>query len=590
MGSRAYSQKMATGGGPFHEAALRGDVDEFEQLANSGVDPNSPNSAGRLPLHTFCSAPWMHDEFLLDGQVPRPATEWLLEHTNDINTPDRDGITALHIASMMSQYLVKKLLEAGADPTRTTCDGMTALHLAARARQSNVVEMLTAGRSTEHDQRQVDQVNAKDDYARTPLHYACRSGRPETVSYMIATGANPTSKDINGLTPLDACLEFEEEQALWVDYREFELPDWYWLNRVDLPSNCGADAVGGLRSQDNNRPWVLPSRELQRALDRLPGGPWPEDPFNIVSVQHTARLKEILDAITTALIHQGEEIQTIQDHIAKCVEHCETKSLEYTKFCLLGFRADAAKNEHNVEKCIKSCQFDLQERFGRRHDHPSDRVHLALVQILLRRRQYVVLGEILLDDGSYLPLLESDVYDIARLLAKNGFAKLLESLVNSKHGALLRSQVDLCSTSADPLLIVAIKRQLPNMDVVRLLVEGADVDLNCRSRTGEGAHTDVDAPGVCYDVDVKQPGLNTSLHECAKGFNWWQVKYCLPYLLSHGADPSLENEAGLTPYQITQADYKETFMEDAEKFLRSYNSAVVNRVIPTGNISGVELD
>ncbi|KAI8933457.1 hypothetical protein NX059_010071 [Plenodomus lindquistii] len=509
----------------------------------------------------------MHDEFVLDNQVPRPATEWLLENTNDINSPDRDGITALHIASMMSQYLVKTLLAAGADLTRTTCDGMSALHLAARARQSNIVDMLLGGLTNAHKTHQEAQVNAGDDFARTPLHYACRSGRPETVAYMLAAGADPTSMDINGLTPLDACLEFEEEQALWADYRELELPNWYWLNRVDLPSDWGAYALGGVRMQDDDRPWVRPSRQLQRALDRLPGGPWPEELFRIASVQHTARLEEILDAVTKAMMSRGQGTQVIQGHIASCIKHCEIKGLEYTKSCLVSLLSDPAKDKYTVEKRIQSSQFDLEERFGKRRDQPDDHVHLAVVEMLLRRRQYIELDHILRDDGSFRPLLDSDVHDIASLLAKNGFATLLEVLIDSKHGTQLRSENRTSSTSADPLLIVAVKRQLPNMDVVRLLVEKCQVDLNCRSRTGEDAYADVDAPGVCYDIDVTQPGLNTAIHECAKGFNWWQVKYCLPYLLSHGADSSLKNEAGFTPYQITQADYKETFMDDAERIL-----------------------
>jgi hypothetical protein len=122
------------------------------------------------------------------------------------------------------------------------------------------------------------------------------------------------------------------------------------------------------------------------------------------------------------------------------------------------------------------------------------------------------------------------VYTIVGLLVKNGFAKLLGALINSKHGSQLRSETSASSTSADPLLIVAVKRQLPNKDVMRLLVEKAQVDLNSRSRIGEEAYAAVDAPGVRYDVDVTQPRLNTALYECAKGFNWWQVRHCLPYL------------------------------------------------------------
>jgi hypothetical protein len=93
-----------------------------------------------------------------------------LKHTNDINTPDRDGITALHLASMISPYLVKKLLASGADPTQTTRDGIDVLHLAARARQSDIVGMLTVALTIQGKNLQENQVNATDDSGRTPLH------------------------------------------------------------------------------------------------------------------------------------------------------------------------------------------------------------------------------------------------------------------------------------------------------------------------------------------------------------------------------------------------------------------------------------
>jgi hypothetical protein len=561
--------------GSFHEAALKGNVDEFKRLAASGMDPNAPNSDGLLPLHTFCSASWMHDEFLLEDEVPRPATEWLIQHTKDINTPDRDGITALHIASMLSQYLVKQLLVAGADPTHTTCDRMHALHLAARARQSNIVGMLTDALAHEDEKSQEGYVNAKDEIARTPLHYACHSGRHETVSYLITAGADPSCLDDDGLTPLDACLEFEEEQALWADYREFELPAWYWLGRTNLPSNWRSCALGGVRRQDHDRPWILSSRELQSALYQLPGEPSHEDPLRICSVQHTARLGEVLKVIAKALIDRGEEIGAVRDHIGKCIEHCEIKGLSYTRSCLLDLQAalnmgstSSAITDQDVTECIQRSQSDLQERAGKRYDQPSDRVHLALVHILLRRREYNVLERLLRHDSAFLPLHEPDVCEIARPLAGNGFAKLLETLIHSKYGDQIRSEINGPSTSADPLLIVAVKRQLPNMDVVRLLVEKAQMDINCISRTGEEAYEDVDGPGILYDFDVTQPGRNTALHECAKGYNWWQLKYCLPYLLSHGADTQLKNESGATAYELTQANYKETFMHDAARLLK----------------------
>lgn len=105
-------------------------------------------------------------------------------------------------------------------------------------------------------------------------------------------------------------------------------------------------------------------------------------------------------------------------------------------------------------------------------------MYLNLLEMLLRRGQYGVLEHILRDDGSSLPLLDSDVYDIVRLLAKHGFAKLLDTLIDSRHGIQLRSGTSTSSKSGDPLLIIAIKRQLPKMDVVCLLVEKLQVDIN----------------------------------------------------------------------------------------------------------------
>lgn len=205
-----------------------------------------------------------------------------------------------------------------------------------------------------------NQVNAKDDSARTPLHYARRSGRPEAVSDMIAAGSDPTSMDVNGLTSLDARLELEEEQTLRADYRELQPQDWYLLGLFDLPSDWGTHALGGVRKQDDDRPWIQPSRELQRALDRLAGGPWPEAPFSIGSVQHTARLEEILDAITRALKDRGEKTQAVQDQIAKCTKHCEIKDLEYTEPCFVGLQAHQAICNHNTKKCIRSSRSEIE--------------------------------------------------------------------------------------------------------------------------------------------------------------------------------------------------------------------------------------
>lgn len=45
-------------------------------------------------------------------------------------------------------------------------------------------------------------VNEKDKYGDTPLHYAAGYGRPNVVKLLVENGADPNSRDKEGATPL----------------------------------------------------------------------------------------------------------------------------------------------------------------------------------------------------------------------------------------------------------------------------------------------------------------------------------------------------------------------------------------------------
>lgn len=129
--------------------------------------------------------------------------QWIIEHTNDIDTGDVDGIRPLHIAAMMSEHFAKALLAAGADPSGKTAEGLTPLHLSSRAQQSNIVGSLCQQIKQRYDgDGMIRRINTLDKVGRSALHYACKSGRPETVSLLLAAGANPWREDQNGLTPM----------------------------------------------------------------------------------------------------------------------------------------------------------------------------------------------------------------------------------------------------------------------------------------------------------------------------------------------------------------------------------------------------
>lgn len=180
---------------------------------------------GRTPLHIIC------DVFPEDAERwnddPRPL-DFLLPRMKNIHVPDHAGLTALHIASTRTEYCTRKLLEAGLDPRAITHDGMTPLHLAARAEKSNIVGMLTrllrkssscrkstpnpktdTLNDTNGSHHQSEGLNAPDGNGLTPLYYAVRSGRPETVMILLRAGADANA----GCDLFEACGEFEQENA-----------------------------------------------------------------------------------------------------------------------------------------------------------------------------------------------------------------------------------------------------------------------------------------------------------------------------------------------------------------------------------------
>lgn len=201
---------------PSTKLPLPDPVTDLERLLEAGVDVNRPNSTGRLPLHVLCGVSyWDPDTPDNVGKM----IKWIFRRTKNVDARDHEGISPLHLASTLSEHLVKGLLATGADPAGATLEGLTPLHLAARARESNIVVMLLEALVVSENGQIIlgcpQYLDARDQRDRTPLHYACRSGRHETVALLLYAGADPTLEDEQGLTPLEACTEFEEEQALW---------------------------------------------------------------------------------------------------------------------------------------------------------------------------------------------------------------------------------------------------------------------------------------------------------------------------------------------------------------------------------------
>ena len=115
-------------------------------------------------------------------QQPQPTTA---------KAPDIDIYGAAYSGNIDA---VKQHLAAGTDVNAKNEWGGTPLHYATFGGHKEVVELLIAKGAD---------VNAKDGVGETPLHWAAKEGNKEVVELLIAKGADVNAKDDVGDTPVD---------------------------------------------------------------------------------------------------------------------------------------------------------------------------------------------------------------------------------------------------------------------------------------------------------------------------------------------------------------------------------------------------
>ncbi|KAF4460013.1 ankyrin [Fusarium albosuccineum] len=180
--------------GIHHGTAL---IKELEKL---GVDPLSTSHDGETPLHVavkwnptaFCSQNCeCNSRFTRSYSPYSPSVfDYFLGLYHDIDIVDKGDVTPLHLASTVSEYLTRRLLELGADPRKKTREGLTPLHLALRSKQTNTLGLLLAWlKAKVSDETTLKLVNGHDCQGRSPLYYGCASGCVETVKLLLDAGA-----------------------------------------------------------------------------------------------------------------------------------------------------------------------------------------------------------------------------------------------------------------------------------------------------------------------------------------------------------------------------------------------------------------
>ncbi|CAH1253089.1 DAPK1 [Branchiostoma lanceolatum] len=128
--------------------------------------------------------------------------ELLIQNGADVNSKDKLGWTALHLASGNTE-VGKLLIQRGANVEARDKDGKTALHRASIS--TEMVESLI--------QNGAD-VEARDKYGNTALHSAISNGKTEIVEMLIQHGADVQAKDKARHTPLDSVHDQDRRRYL----------------------------------------------------------------------------------------------------------------------------------------------------------------------------------------------------------------------------------------------------------------------------------------------------------------------------------------------------------------------------------------
>ncbi|KAH8803549.1 putative ankyrin 2,3/unc44 [Xylogone sp. PMI_703] len=460
----------------------------LDELVNNGVDYLQPNHAGRTPLHSISS------RYPLGEHKENHAFHYILKLYKDaINSTDPAGVTALHLASTFSEYLAKYLLIAGADPSVTTHEGMTPFHLAARSRQTNILGLLLDKLESRVGREGMAPIlDITVDSHKTALYYACASGIVESVQLLIKAGASPKSGHLPIV--LNGCVSFEEEEMNWKQN---------YIHYDSVPD------TGSLTVNDRHRTKSVPE-------------------FGYL----TTRLDEILALLTSILPWK-------EDHFDNMLSYAARSGFDYTVDCLMRVRNRSDNNNpsmlgHHVFACI-----------ARRHavrtiyenGTPEGMDPKSELEFFMSIRDYH-LAQKRLAREDYLNIQENGGI-ILHILVRKGFASLLAQVLTPEQLALtedvkfheeLGKNPHISSEARESLLISACRRELPNMDVISVLVEQFNVNVNYQT----------------LQIKHRSVGSETALHILARGDHWWYAE-AISYLVNHGANTEMRDNNGLTP-------------------------------------------
>lgn len=224
-----------------HRAARKSTFEIFELLVNYGVELNAINKYQETPLHVAVqfNKIKMVELLLLKNTVVDAVDikkrtslhiacyrgyfeiiTLLLKNGAKIHIPDEIGARPIHYAVRSGKInIINLVLEAGASLIDIDYRKNNILHYACMEGHDSLIPILT---------EKFPFTDTKNIYEETPLHYAAKFCKKETVEYLLSNNNYIFSKDIDGISPYeirDLDLEnkyFLEDYIENINYKFFE--------------------------------------------------------------------------------------------------------------------------------------------------------------------------------------------------------------------------------------------------------------------------------------------------------------------------------------------------------------------------------
>ncbi len=165
----------------FFAAIKKDDAGTVSSLLKRGFDPNTRDEKGLHGLHLALQEPSL--------KVAAVLMDWDKTTVESRNAVDESPLMLASLKGLLP--VVLKLIERGADVNKP---GWAPLHYAATKGHLEVMDVLLKNHAY---------IDAASPNGSTPLMMAAMYGTPSAVKLLLEAGADPSLKNVQGLTAID---------------------------------------------------------------------------------------------------------------------------------------------------------------------------------------------------------------------------------------------------------------------------------------------------------------------------------------------------------------------------------------------------